>query len=138
MNNTPSEQHTPKKPKRLEDPGRARVGRVLTLIGHLGLIVLFLNWLTWLSPPQTVPRALVLILVLTPLLLPLRGLLHGRRYTHQWTSFLSMLYFAIAIDLWMNPAAGAAALGALAVLLSLLQFVGCVMYARYTPSVSTA
>lgn len=127
---------TPKEPKRKADPKRARIGRILTLIGHLGLIALLFNWLTWLAPPQQIPRGVVLLLAIVPLLLPLRGLLHGRRYTHQWTSFISMLYFAVGIDLWLNPAAGTALLGALAVLLSLLQFVGCVMYARYTASVS--
>lgn len=122
------------KPKRKADPSKARIGRILALVGHLGLILLFVNWLTWIAPPERIPRGFVLLLAVVPLLLPLRGLLHGRRYTHQWTSFLSMLYFAIGVDLWFNPGEGAVLLGALAVVLSLMQFVGCVMYARYTPS----
>lgn len=121
-------------PKRKADPKRARIGRFMTLLGHLGLIALFFNWIVWLAPPQQIPRGIVLLLALLPLLLPLYGILHGRRYTHQWTSFVSMLYFAIAIDLWLNPAPGTVWLGAAAVVLSLLQFVGCVLYARYTPS----
>ncbi len=125
----------PTEPKRKADPRRAKMGRVLTLIGHLGLIFLFVNWLTWIAPPKQLPRSFVLLLAVAPLLLPLRGLLHGRRYTHQWTSFLSMLYFAVGIDLWFNPAEGATLLGAAAVLFSVLQFVGCIMFARYTPSV---
>ena len=104
-------------------------------MGHIGLILLFVNWLTWIAPPERLPRGFVLLLAVAPLLLPLRGILHGRRYTHQWTSFLSMLYFAIGVDLWFNPGEGAALLGATAVLLSLLQFVGYVMYARYTASI---
>lgn len=120
--------------KRKADPSRARIGRILTLVGHLGLILLFVNWLTWLAPPKRMPRGVVLLLAVVPLLLPLRGILHGRRYTHQWTSFLSMLYFAVGIDLWLNPAQGAALLGAAVVVLSLLQFFGCILYARYTAS----
>ena len=119
---------------RYADPARARVGRVMTLSGHLGLLALILNWFIWISPPSTVPRAFPIIALAVPLLFPLRGLLHGRRYTHQWTSFLSMVYFALGIDAWANAAAGAAWLGALTVLLSLLLFVGTVVYARYTPS----
>jgi uncharacterized membrane protein len=136
--NSPEITTQPTEPKRKADPTRAKIGRVLTLVGHLGLILLFVNWLTWIAPPERVPRGFVLLLAVFPLLLPLRGLLHGRRYTHQWTSFLSMLYFAVGIDLWFNPAEGAAMLGAAAALLSVLQFVGCVMYARYTPSVPAA
>lgn len=119
---------------RYADPSKARIGRALTLIGHLGLLALILNWFIWISPPSTVPRAFPIIALAVPLLFPLRGLLHGRRYTHQWTSFLSMAYFALGIDAWANAAAGAAWLGATTVLLSLLLFVGTVVYARYTPS----
>ena len=119
---------------RYADPSRARIGRALTLTGHLGLLTLILNWFIWISPPSTVPRAFPIIALAVPLLFPLRGILHGRRYTHQWTSFLSMVYFAVGIDAWANAAAGAAWLGATTVLLSLLLFVGTVVYARYTPS----
>ena len=119
---------------RFEDPGRARVGRVTTLVGHLGLLALIVNWFTWIAPPAVLPRAFPIIALAVPLLFPLRGILHGRRYTHQWTSFLSMVYFAIGIDAWLNAAAGTAWLGATMVLLSLALFVGTVAYARYTAS----
>ena len=119
---------------RLADPGRARAGRVATLVGHLGLIALIVNWFTWIAPPAVIPRAIPLAALSVPLLFPLRGLLHGRRYTHQWTSFLSMFYVAIGIDAWLNAAAGTAWLGATMVLLATLLFVGTVVYARYTAS----
>ena len=119
---------------RYANPARARLGRVLTLVGHLGLLALILAWFTWIAPPATMPRAFPIIALAVPLLFPLRGLLHGRRYTHQWASFLSMPYFAVGIDAWFNAAAGQAWLGALTVLLSLALFVGTVLYARYTPS----
>jgi len=123
----------PRKP-RFADPERARIGRVTTLVGHLGLLALILNWFTWIAPPVVLPRAFPIIALAVPLLFPLRGILHGRRYTHQWTSFLSMVYFAIGIDAWLNAAAGAAWLGATMVLFSLALFVGTVLYARYTAS----
>ena len=103
--------------------------RVLALAGYFVLLFLLLNWLTWLSPPRGVPVALALILLSVPLLFPLRGLLHGRPYTHAWTSFLALLYFAYGID---AVAAGhdPAWLGAAAIIASLALFAGCVGYAR--------
>lgn len=123
-----------KRKPRYADPSKARLGRVMTLVGYLGLLALILNWFIWISPPERVPRAFPIIALAVPLLFPLRGLLHGRRYTHQWTSFLTMVYFAIGVDAWANAAAGAAWLGMAMVALSLLLFVGTVVYARYTPS----
>ena len=37
--------------------------------------------------------ALVLLVLVVPLLFPLRGLLHGRKYTFAWSCFLALLYF---------------------------------------------
>lgn len=110
----------------LRDP---RPWRLLTLIGYFVLLIGLLNWLTWIAPPARLPVSLALILFAVPLLLPLRGLLHGRPYTHAWTSFLALPYFAFGID---AIAAGQAPmwLGAGAVVASLGLFAGCVGFAR--------
>jgi uncharacterized membrane protein len=62
-----------------------------------------LTWIVWLAPPPTqlVERELppgslispVLLVVVGPLLLPLRGILHGRRYTLAWSTMLILAYF---------------------------------------------
>lgn len=116
----------------LANPGRARIGRVMTLFGYFGLLALILNWFIWIAPPETMPRAFPIIALAVPLLFPLRGLLHGRRYTHLWAGFLSLLYFTLGIDAWYNAAAGTAWLGAMTVLFSVLLFVGTIVFARYT------
>ena len=123
-----------KRKPRLESPKHARIGRVLTLIGYFGLLVLIINWFTWLAPPVRVPRALVLAALAVPLLFPLRGIIHARRYTHQWIGFLSMLYFVIGVDVWYNHETTEQLLGMLMVILSMLLMVGSSMYARYTPT----
>jgi len=87
---------------RMESPRHARIGRIMTLVGYFGLLALIVNWFTWLAPPVNVPRSLVLAALAIPLLFPLRGIIHARRYTHQWVGFLSMLYFAIGVDVWYN------------------------------------
>ncbi|MFP4160578.1 MAG: DUF2069 domain-containing protein, partial [Ectothiorhodospira sp.] len=51
--------------------------RLLTLGGLFGLLLLILMETLWISPPERLPRALVLAVLALPLLLPLRGLLHG-------------------------------------------------------------
>ena len=119
---------------RFESPRHAAIGRKLTLVGYFGLLILILNWFTWLSPPERVPRSIVLAALTIPLLFPLRGIIHSRRYTHQWIGFLSMLYFIIGVDVWYNHQALEKYLGASMVVLSLILMIGSSMYARYTPT----
>jgi len=119
---------------RFESPKHARIGRVLTLIGFFGLLALIVNWFTWIAPPVRVPRSLVLAALAVPLLFPLRGIIHARRYTHQWVGFLSMLYFAIGVDVWYNHRDTEQLLGMCMVIFSMLLMIGSSMYARYTPT----
>ena len=109
--------------------GATRVWRVLSLFAYFALLVLLLNWYTWLAPPARVPIGIALLLTAAPLLLPLRGLLHGRVYTHAWTSFLALPYFALGVD---AIAAGVtpAWIGWFAVLASVSLFTATVGYTR--------
>jgi uncharacterized membrane protein len=75
-----------------------RVCRAAALGAYFALLALLLNWFTWIAPPERTPIALALILTTVPLLFPLRGLLHGRLYTHAWTSFLALPYFILGVD----------------------------------------
>ncbi|NND90274.1 MAG: DUF2069 domain-containing protein [Granulosicoccus sp.] len=127
---------TPRKPRkpRVESPQHAATGRLLTLIGYFGLLLLIVNWFTWIAPPVQVPRSLVLAALSIPLLFPLRGILHARRYTHQWVGFLSLLYFMIGVDVWYNRIGLERLLGMSMVLFSLLLLIGSAMYARFTPT----
>lgn len=43
-------------------------------------------------PSARFPTALVLIVTVTPLLLPLRGFLHGRSKSTAWMAYVSLLY----------------------------------------------
>lgn len=111
---------------------RYRSARAATLIGYFALLSLILLWFTVLSPPKAVPRSLLLTVLAVPMLFPLRGLLHGRRYTHQWASLLSLFYFVIGVDVFVNRGSDQAYLGALMVVFSLLWFVGCISVAKLT------
>lgn len=58
----------------------------------IGLILLCLAWELWLAPLR--PGGSTMVLKALPLLAPLFGILHGKRYTHQWLTLLSLLYVA--------------------------------------------
>lgn len=72
----------------------------------------------------------MLLFTVVPLLFPLRGLLHGRVYTHGWTIYLSMPYFIHGIgETYSDPINRG--LSILETVFSLLLFLGCMFYARY-------
>lgn len=73
----------------------------LLLTGYFGIMVLLLAWYGWLSPPQVLQPALVIVLLALPLFTALRGLLHARLYTVKWSLFLALFYMAHGlIEAW--------------------------------------
>jgi hypothetical protein len=64
----------------------------LASISLVGLLFLCLAWELWLAPLR--PGGSMLALKALPLLFPVFGILRGKRYTHQWTSLLSLVYVA--------------------------------------------
>ncbi len=63
------------------------------LVGFFGLFALLMLWNTILAPSSRFPVALVLLIAITPLLLPMRGLLARNLKSCAWTAYLSLLYF---------------------------------------------
>jgi uncharacterized membrane protein len=57
----------------------------------IALVLLCLAWELWLAPMR--PGGSWAVLKVLPLLLPLRGILAGRRHTYQWASLFIWLYF---------------------------------------------
>lgn len=101
----------------------------LTLVGFFGLFATILLWHAWLKPPGKYPVALILTVLLLPLLIPLRGLLHGRAYTHAWASMLSLFYFCLGVmHAWSEPASRVYGLSLTAC--SLMFFSGAIFYVR--------
>lgn len=100
----------------------------LAIVSLIGLILLCLAWELWLAPLR--PGGSWLVLKVLPLLLPLFGILRGRRYTYQWSALLIWLYFTEgAVRAWSDS--GLSARLALAELvLSLVFLVSAVLYIR--------
>lgn len=96
----------------------------------IALILLALAWELWLAPLR--PGGSWMVLKALPLLGALFGILRGRRYTHQWVSMLSLLYFTEGIVRATSDTGLSVSLGWAETLLSLLLFAACVCYARAT------
>ena len=103
----------------------------LTLFGYLGTLALLLTWYGWLAPSTHFPKSMALALLLLPLLFPLRGLLHGRRYTFSWSCFLALLYFIHGI-VEAYTSSITLYLGLLEVCLTSLWFIAAMTYVRVT------
>ncbi|MFA9460767.1 DUF2069 domain-containing protein [Thiohalorhabdus sp. Cl-TMA] len=109
----------------------------LAVAGLLGLIANSMAWALWWSPHGPYPAWMTIKTL--PLLLPLRGLLHGRRRTAQWASFLPFPYllgsiltvYGFLVPPYFTVTADFAG-GVLQGVLSLLLMTGCMYYAYST------
>jgi uncharacterized membrane protein len=100
------------------------------LAGFFGLFSLLMLWNTVLSPSPRFPVALVLLFTITPLLLPMRGLLAKNLKSCAWMAYLSLLYFIYGSqEAYANPEERLYA--SLAIVFSLLLFFGSSLYIRF-------
>ena len=93
----------------------------------IALIFLCLAWELRLAP--IVAGGSWLALKCLPLLVPLFGILRGRRYTYQWASMLILLYFAEGI-VRLSEAGTTRWLAAVEVVLALAFFASAIGYVR--------
>ena len=98
----------------------------------VALIALCLAWELWLAPLRE--GGSLIALKALPLVLPLGGILSGRRYTYQWSSLLVLAYFAEGVTrAWSEPGLSRQLAFAEAAL-SAFFFAAVVAYARLTRS----
>ncbi len=101
-------------------------------VSLIGLIMLSVLWEGWLAPLR--PGGSALIFKVIPLMFPLFGILHGKRYTYQWSSLMILLYFAEgAVRAWSDHGLSQRLAG-LEVLLTVIFFMAAIFYARLTRS----
>jgi uncharacterized membrane protein len=94
------------------------------------LIVLCLAWELWLAPLR--PGGTLMALKAMPLLLAVRGIAAGKRYTYQWSSMLILAYFAEGVMRAWSERGLSQALAGAEIALSLVFFAAAVGYARLT------
>jgi uncharacterized membrane protein len=118
----------------------AQVARYLyaaMLAGYFGLLLLLTLWNTVVNPPVKLPVAIMLMLAVTPLLLPLRGVLHGRLKSCAWAAYLSLPYFFHGVtELASEPIAAGTLFDVLEVMFSLMLFFGGSFYIRYAARIN--
>jgi len=101
----------------------------LALFSFFGLMISLTCWITLGQHSDNYPTSAWLIIALIPLLFPLRGLLHGKPYTHAWTGFLMLLYFAHGIgEVYSAP--GFDLYASLEVLFSSTTFIASILFIR--------
>lgn len=108
---------------------RVQVFRWLTLSGYFSLMALIFCWYLWIQPLPAEFISITLLVQLGPLMFPLRGLLHGRPYTHAWASYLALFYFVLGV--WYAASPDTRLFGILMCACSLDFFIGAVFYARF-------
>lgn len=96
----------------------------------VALLFLCLAWELWLAPLR--PGGTMLALKALPLLLPLFGILRGKRYTHQWTSMLALAYVTEGLVRAVSDQGASQALAIAETVLATMLFAGCLGYARAT------
>ncbi len=100
------------------------------LTGFFGLFALLMLWNTLLAPSTHFPVAVVLLVAITPLLLPMRGLLNRKPRSCAWAAYVSLIYFIHgSAEAYVN--ADERLYASLEVLLSLMLFFGTVFYIRF-------
>ena len=102
--------------------------QTLSSVGLIALIFLCLAWELWLAPIR--PGGSLLVLKTLPLLLPLMGILKGRRYTYQWAPMLMLAYFTEGVVRAWSDRGLSAWLAGGEVALSVALFFTAIFYAK--------
>lgn len=96
----------------------------------IALIFLCMAWELWLAPVR--PGGSWLVLKALPLLLPLLGILHGRRYTYQWASMLILAYLTEGVVRAFVETGTTRVLAVTEIILTTIFFVTAILFARRT------
>lgn len=105
--------------------------KALQAVSSVSLILLIfvsLAWELWLAPLR--PGGSWLVLKTLPLLLPLMGILKGRRYTYQWAPMLILAYFSEGVVRAWSEQGLSAWLAGTEMLSSVVFFLAAIYYAK--------
>lgn len=106
-----------------------RIAHLAACSSLIALIFLCLAWELWLAPLR--PGGSWLVLKALPLLAPLFGTLHGRRYTYQWASMLILAYLAEGAVRASSDSGLSARLALVEIVLSVSYFASALVAVRH-------
>lgn len=104
--------------------------QTLTSVSLIALIFLCLAWEGWLAPLR--PGGSWLILKAAVLLLPLFGILRGKRYTYKWLSLLIQFYLLEGLTRATSEGGLSQLLAIGETLLATIIFASAILYIRAT------
>ena len=102
----------------------------ITVVAVVAMIFLVAAWELWLAPMNGSPSWVVLKAFI--LMLPLRGLLYGRRYTYQWYTMFVLLFFMEGVMRAWSDQGLSQILAGVQVALTVISFVSATLYAKYS------
>jgi len=102
--------------------------RWLTQAGYFSLLASLYLLLFVFNKPEPQIMLPALVMLVGPLMFPLKGLLAARAYTHAWAAYLALYYFCIGI--WYAAVEEDRVIGLLITFSSILFFVSAVIFAR--------
>ena len=109
---------------------KVRIAWNAAIASLVALIFLCLAWELWLAPIR--PGGSLLALKALPLLVPLFGVLRGKRYTFQWSSMFILAYFTEGVVRGWGDTGLSRDLALGETGLSLVYFAAVVAYSRLT------
>jgi uncharacterized membrane protein len=107
-----------------------KILQIVSSVSLIALIFLCVAWELWLAPIR--PGGSLLALKALPLLLPLMGILKGRRYTYQWAPMLVLAYFTEGVARAWSDTGLSAWLAGGEVALSVVFFFAAIYYAKFS------
>lgn len=111
-------------------PAHLPILQKITVSCVVTMIFLVAAWELWLAPMNGSPSWVVLKAFI--LMLPLRGLLHGRRYTYQWYTMFILLFFMEGVMRAWSDKGLSQMLAGIQVALTVISFVSATLYAKYS------
>jgi uncharacterized membrane protein len=111
-------------------PAQLPLFQAITVTAVIAMILLTTVWELWLAPLGGTPSWVVLKAF--ALMLPLRGLLHGRRYTFQWYTMFILLFFMEGVMRAWGDKGLSQMLAGVQVALTVISFVSATLYSKYS------
>lgn len=103
--------------------------RKLALFSYFGLLLWVIYW-HFIFPEASKYSILFRVLFwVVPLLLPMRGIVQGKPYTHAWANFIVMIYLLHGLTA-IYATANEWIYALVEILLATAMFIGCSFYAR--------
>lgn len=109
---------------------KTKLFRAIALFGYFGLLIWMVLWHFVLIPDSPYSVLFRVLFWIVPLLLPLKGIVQGKPYTHAWANFIIMFYLLHGLTaIYSNADEWVYAL--IEILLATAMFIGCSFYARF-------